>query len=280
LRVIDRQRGVLSNWGDLPRDEYIGLALADVDGDGHPDIVASSQHRIIGVNGRGARLFNTPLEVRDLFALRSPGTLLSPAVVADVGGDALPEYVFATDLGLVYALDVDGEPLPGYPRKTLIDLLPSAILLADVDADAATREIVAVSTLSAAVLAPGGDASIPGWTEITGTSARTRFSPSTAPRPESDRLLALERPFFAYPNPASDDVVRLRITARSQGPYDIRIYNLEGEQVFQQNGIATQGTQEIVWATGELASGTYLCRFVSAAAGVTSPLIEPVTLVR
>jgi hypothetical protein len=95
------------------------------------------------------------------------------------------------------------------------------------------------------------------------------------------RLQALERTFRAYPNPARGQDVVLRIQARSDGPYEIRIYNLEGEQVFATQGIARAGAaEEVRWRVSGLASGTYLCRFVSPAAGVTSPLVEPITVVR
>jgi hypothetical protein len=75
--------------------------------------------------------------------------------------------------------------------------------------------------------------------------------------------------------------VRLRVTVRSDGPYEIRIYNLEGQQVFANQGFARAGApQEIEWRVADVASGVYLCRFVSVAAGVGTPLVEPITVVR
>ena len=91
--------------------------------------------------------------------------------------------------------------------------------------------------------------------------------------------MAIEKSFQAYPNPAEGSVVRLRFTARSVGRFDIRIYNLEGEQVFNKFGDTVNGPQEVEWNVQGMASGVYLCRFVSAAAGVSSPLIEPITVV-
>jgi hypothetical protein len=93
-------------------------------------------------------------------------------------------------------------------------------------------------------------------------------------------LRAAERPLLAYPNPAKTDVVQLRMTAQSAGPFDLRIYTLEGEEVFARQGTLVPGTQEVPWRCGDLAPGVYFCRFVSAAAGVPSPQIEPISLVR
>jgi hypothetical protein len=110
--------------------------------------------------------------------------------------------------------------------------------------------------------------------------ARTRIAPRTMPVAAAARLRASERALLAYPNPARTDVVQLRITARRAGPFDLRIYTLEGEQVFARSGTLAPGTQEVPWRCADLAPGVYFCRFVSAAAGVDTPQIEPISLVR
>ncbi|MFQ5598971.1 MAG: immune inhibitor A domain-containing protein [Candidatus Krumholzibacteriia bacterium] len=283
LRIVDPDAGRLS-YPDLPAGDYMGLALADLDGDGFLDVIATTSERVAGINSWGARLLNTPLEVQEIFALQADVQIISAPVVADVAGDALPEILFTTDLGIVYAVDADGGVVDGYPRKALPEAFRGVMLAADLDGDAATRELVAVSPVAAAVFAPaGGDASLPGWTSAGGGPARTGFATADAQGvgDAGDRITNLERAFVAYPNPARQGRVYLRISARSDGPYDIRIYNLEGQLVFARQGVVRAGApQEIEWRLGDLASGIYLCRFVSAAAGVTSPLIEPITLVR
>jgi M6 family metalloprotease-like protein len=284
LRVVDARQGVLGSWSDLPPGEYVGMALADVDGDDWVDIVATSKTHVVGVNSHAAALFNTPRSVVEIFALRELSQITTAPVVADVTADALPEILFSTNLGHVYALDANGALVPGFPRKTHPDEAPAAMLAANLDADATAREVIGVTPVSAAVFnVPGGESEGSGWSAASGGPGRTRYAIAT-PGMVGDagqRLQALERTFRAYPNPSRGQDVVLRIQARSDGPYEIRIYNLEGEQVFATQGIARAGAaEEVRWRVSGLASGTYLCRFVSPAAGVTSPLVEPITVVR
>ena len=283
LRAVDPVDGILTAYPDLPRDTYLGMALGDADGDGTVDVFATSETHLVGVNSLGAAVLNTPRNVRELFALRDAVRIATPPVLADVTGDALPEIVFSTNLGVLHALDATGAPLPGYPRKALPDLAAAAVLAADLDGLEESLEVIAVSSISAAVFAlPGGGTGGPGWASLGGGPGRTAFAvaDSSATGTARERIRNLERPFVAYPNPARDTRVLLRITARSTGPYEIRIYNLEGEQVWERSGMTQRGVQEISWNVGNLASGVYLCRFVSPAAGVTAPLVEPITLVR
>ena len=123
----------------------------------------------------------------------------------------------------------------------------------------------------------------PGWTMEKGGAGRTGFAHAEG-TPVADgapRLRALERPFLAHPNPSRGEAVWLRIAAPVEGPYEIRIYNLEGELVFENRGMTQPGTtQEVAWSVSDVASGVYLCRFWSAAAGVSSPLVERITVLR
>lgn len=280
LRVVDPIRGVLAApFRDLPAGRYVGLAVADVNGDGGPDIVAASETGIAVQTSQGAALLETPVELRDVFSVQRALQVTSGPVVADVAGDELPEILVGTDLGLVYALDATGRVVEGYPRKLQPDLVPATLLAEDVDGDGAC-EIVAVSAWSAGALSPPGGSGRPGWTAPGGDPARTRFAVPTSAIAAGERLQARERPLLAYPNPARDGFVQLRITARQSGPYALAIYNLEGQKVFEQQGNLDPGTHEIAWSCAGMASGVYLCRFVSAAAGVGEPLVEPITLLR
>lgn len=282
LRVVDPVDGVLPGFRDLPPDTYLGMALGDVDGDGYVDVLAASASELVGVNSLGATLFATPRNVREIFAVQDEVRIVTPPLLVDVTSDALPEVMFSTNLGLLYVLDASGALVPGYPRKALPDLTPSAVLAADLDGAEASLEVIGVSPSNISGFAlPGGGSGSPGWASLGGGPGRTAFaSPDSAATDARERVLALERPFMAYPNPARQPVVKLRIAARAAGPYEIRIYNLEGEQVWENRGVTVDGVQEVTWDAGALASGVYLCRFVSAAAGVSAPMVEPITLVR
>ena len=281
LRVIDGDGTVRLDYPDLPADHYLGIALGDLDADGFLDLIATSAQRLVGLNSRGARLFGTPRLVQEMFALRSAQNTVTPPIVADVTGDALPEILWATDLGLLYALDASGTLVPGYPRKVLPDFFPAALLADDLDAVDATREVIAVSSASASVFALPGGSSGSAWSAQGGGAARTHFAADPSVVVPGNRLLAVERPILAYPNPSRGDLVQLRIASAAAGPYEIRIYNLEGELVFENRGMVSAGAaQEIPWSVSNLASGIYLCRFVSPAAGVVSPLVERISVLR
>jgi hypothetical protein len=217
--------------------------------------------------------------LQDVYAVRNPVRIVGPPVVADVTGDALPEILLTTDLGLVYAIDAGGRAVAGYPRKMLPDVFPAALLAADVTGDG-LPEIVGVSTVAAAATDPAGGSARAGWFCAGGNAARTSFTTTPAAVGAGLRILAAERPLIAYPNPARGGEVRLRLTAVQSGTFALSIYTLEGQRVFERNGTLASGTSEIAWHPGGLAPGVYLCRFVSAAAGVAEPMVEPITILR
>ena len=279
LRVVDPERGVLPGFRDLPPDEYVGLALGDMNGDGAPDIIATSRTRVAVETSRGALLLESARPLRDLFAVKNPVQITAGPLVADVAGDSLPEILVSTDLGLVYALDAGGRPVAGFPRKLLPDRFPAALLATDVDGDGAA-DVVAVSALGAAAVSPAGGTGRVDWGAIQGSAAHHGFASAATPVHAGARLAAGERPFLAYPNPVRAGKVTLRITARREGPYALAIYNLEGQRVFEQSGTVPIGTKDFAWDCSGVAAGIYVCRFVCAAAGVDVPQVHPITVLR
>jgi len=107
-----------------------GPAVADLDGDGSPEVVASNNsHQIFVFRADGTTLPGWPKNV---------GGVFTSLAVDDINGDGQKEIVAAVD-GRLVALSAQGNYLPGFPVHPGAFLLPPAI--ADLDGDG-QKEIV------------------------------------------------------------------------------------------------------------------------------------------
>ncbi|RKZ20921.1 hypothetical protein DRQ18_05370, partial [bacterium] len=90
-----------------------GVALADLDGEGKKEVIAIDYSGMIWVfDCQGNPVTPFPLSSPD-----SAGVLGSPAV-GDVNRDGIPEIVFGTSKGNLYAIKPDGTILSGFPVST------------------------------------------------------------------------------------------------------------------------------------------------------------------
>jgi hypothetical protein len=120
-----------------------GPTLADLDGNGAAEVVVGSySHKMWVWDGRGRVLPGWPRDVWDGIA--------SGAAVGDLNADGRPEIVFGSDVesdcadcrpygslsrgGLLHAVSVTGEELPGWPFRT-DSFMHSTPALADLDGD-------------------------------------------------------------------------------------------------------------------------------------------------
>jgi hypothetical protein len=78
------------------------LVLADLDGDGHPEVLVTTERGNLYAVDRHGRL---------RFDLHATNFRLSTPAVGDVNGDGIPEIVFADDDGGVYCVNGRGETL-------------------------------------------------------------------------------------------------------------------------------------------------------------------------
>ncbi len=113
--------------------------LADVDGDGQPEIIAGSWDRQVYVwRADGSLLPGWPQTTGQ--------SIWSAALVADVDGDGQQEILIASDQ--VYAWRSDGRPLAGWPQETTSTIVGTPVV-ADLTGDGQLEIIAAADRVYA-----------------------------------------------------------------------------------------------------------------------------------
>ena len=118
------------NWRGSP-------VVADITGDGRPEIIVSVWNQLIVYSAAGEQVWTAP----------GTGRNYSGAVLGDVNGDGSTEVIFADNKGSVYVLDGGGKLLPGWPQQVRLEADVRSIASADVDADG-MDEVVVFSSLT------------------------------------------------------------------------------------------------------------------------------------
>jgi len=143
-------------------------AVGDLNGDGTPEIITgsstnnlSTDRKLYGFNSRGEALSGWPLvidegEKRYVFAAPSLG---------DLDGDGLPEIIYGSRNGVLYACQMDGSAVNGWPvdlKTTPIDGIGSSPALGDIDNDGSIDVVVYLS--GGYLYALNADGTLkPGW---------------------------------------------------------------------------------------------------------------------
>jgi hypothetical protein len=151
----DPRRGFISIYssrGALERSIALGdlspevgeVVLADLDGDGVPEILSHDDHRVFAFRGDGSVVPGWPFTLP-----ADQGIGISYLLVGDITGSGRPNVVFANPLGrylpengdstlqnaYLYALNADGTVAAGFPKGTTYsDQVPVAAI-ADMDLD-------------------------------------------------------------------------------------------------------------------------------------------------
>ena len=145
---------VLSNRGielrSLPTTEPVTnhiVALADLDGDGIPEIVASTGTTVYAWKGDGTMLPGWPVSL-------GAGVIAGSVAVGDVDGDGYPDVALisgtyingaAPRAGLLHVYDRLGRPLPGFPRPIKSTTAFGTPAIADLEGSGRNQLIVAAS---------------------------------------------------------------------------------------------------------------------------------------
>ena len=158
-----------------PHGFFATPVVADLNGDGRPEIIAPSwDHTVYAWEPDGRQFFRAYLQ----------DTLWSSPTVADIDGDGRPEIVLGGDIwngnpfhvpqgGLLWVLRADGSPYPGYPRSFPGQVIWSSPAVVDLNGDGNLDIVAATGThdpfgdgpatrVMYAITARTG-ASLPGW---------------------------------------------------------------------------------------------------------------------
>jgi len=270
-------------WAPRLEGKLVGEpAVADLDGDGRHDLLLVSGTHLHAFATNGTTLPGFPLELLGQFPLAQDTRLDGGIAVFDATGDGRNEVYVTTDAGHLMGFDAAGRLLGRLPllwgdRGASVLVVHEAadggriLWLADTGGRPAQGSGPTAAGGSLVGLLPpvaGRAAGTSEWLGPLGGARRAGSSGLPADLGELSTLAAEQDRCFVYPNPARGDVAHFRYFSPVAGEARLVIYNLEGEEVARldhQGGDATM--EEIDWSLGGLASGVYLCRLETPAAG-------------
>jgi hypothetical protein len=160
--------GCFSSW--CPKGWYASPAVADLDGDGAPEVIGADYYVYALSGATGAELWRVPSgHDRSQLGASYVGRTWAGVVVADIDGDGRPEIATAHGDGWVSVYDHNGYFEPGWPQQRSTSEL-RGLAVADLDGDG-TMEIVVSAALGSGtntwVLEHAG-ATRAGWPQLVG----------------------------------------------------------------------------------------------------------------
>ena len=281
LQIDGMGAWTVRDFGDPLDASPIGPpALGDVDGDGNVDLVMATEYVVYARHASGTDLLGFPKLLSDHYVPTDPfpDEVTGGPLVADVDGDGRNEVVFVSSYGLVQAIDSEGGPTRGFPKRVaggfatplihdvrIGDGSRRALALFDALGDSLVsgrRERPARLNLVDLGPSPTGDDRPAEWLMRGGDpqrSARGRLGGSSA------ALAAIgDAAPVVYPNPiraTTGSAARVQFYAGRAHTGRLTVYNLEGQEVLNlTKRIEGAGTDFIEFSADGLQSGAYICR--------------------
>jgi hypothetical protein len=243
----------------LPAGFASAPAFGDVDEDGFYEILVNLSDRIYGLYWNGAPVSNFPI----LPILESDERLIGTPLLFDMDGDGRTDIVTCSSKGQIFAYNLKGKLLPGFPLSAGGRILVSP-LVSDYDADDRLELFVLSSTgtmLAWQLEAPVADNKIwwkQSWYDETANNFITELLVPVIP--DENELMPAHLA-YNYPNPNTGNFTTLRYYLRENAQVDIKIFDLAGDIVEQFSGPGEGRLHnEIRWDLEDISSGVYLGR--------------------
>lgn len=283
---------VLPGWPRRIEDEYgmaavsgdDALSLADIDGNGYPEVLLLGTHEVLRVlNYHGESLLSLPEEMKaELRYYVEPQ--LAP-LVADLSGDGRPEIVLPLRDGQVFAVNPDGSR-HGTWNWFGGGATRSSPAVADLDGDGRIELVTAADFPGGGKIMArtiGSGTAAPVWGMVRRGAAFDGTLPAEGQTPVVNGPTLAD--VFMMPNPARSQArIHYRVGAGATG-VTVDIVDLMGRGVRRLEGTSFPGSDNTVsWdlkdADGSpVAPGVYLARIeVRTGAGTTREAIKVAVL--
>lgn len=272
---------LISGWGQSVGDTIVaGLAAADVDGDGYPEVITQTV---------GSRIAYWNLDGHPSPGWPRPGTRElfrseSPPLAMDLDDQHRGRAIAMNASGIVDAFDLNGKQPPGWPLATGLFAV-GAPVLADLDRDRFLELVApdATGRLYAYTLpTPDQALVLNAWPMVGGDPGRTSALPAastTTPAPITPGPFVTGT-LKAYPNPARRKPVNFAFKLTEPGEVDFRILDTSGHEVASFTRAGLPSDNVAVWDPGALPAGIYIARIRFKGSGASHTETIPVGLLR
>jgi len=234
-------------------------SIADIDLDGYYEILYHTDNSINGFNYNGSFVTNLPIQP----VLGEGEKLIGTPIIADINNDGKNDILSITNQGQLFAHDLSGEFIDGFPTTVggTVDISP---ILLDIDDDG-KLEIFALNK--------NGD--FHGWQMDSDFSndnlwwTQENFSSTNnllltrqlvSAQSKSAELLP-SKWTYNFPNPNMEDYTYIRYKTSETADVNIKIFDLAGDIVDSFSGPGdAMIDHQIKWDLKNISSGIYLCR--------------------
>lgn len=241
-----------------------GPVFADLEGDGHRDIIFAAGTKVYAISYTGATLNHFPISTVGSEVLPSDANqIVGSIAVADLDDDGKPEVIFGTKGGTIYAFTgATGGLFPGFPLSVSGGLAGSPAVAYDPSGNLYLAAI-------------GLDGYLYCWT-FKGASPNQVFWGNllhdnfhmnsvteplqTQPPPAVQSLMPTSQ-VYNWPNPVTNGLTKVHFYLRDNARVSISIFSFAGDKVADIQANGTGGmANEVDWNASGVQSGVYFAR--------------------